>query len=292
VIFRVRGLTHRYPDADEASLHDLSVELPAGERVILLGPSGCGKSTLLHVLGLLWEEGQRAPGVISYFQGDEQLDYAELNRDRVRRNALRASDFGFVLQSCYLLPHFDGLNNIAMPLAIQGWSAAERDLWANAFIDVINHQSGQKELGSVARKMPRKMSVGEKQRLAVLRAIITNPRVVFADEPVSNLDLGNTAAILQILNAWQQGELQRQLAEKIRGLATQSPAIAHRLESWIRTGQQRTLILVSHSIDIAREHGDHFVLINQQHQIDAVFPRGEWDDRLGRVLEILHPKRG
>ncbi len=263
MIFSVREVTHWYKEG-EPVLRGLSRELPSGATVAILGPSGCGKSTLLNLLGLLSEQGV-SEGSITFHGGGRTVHYDGLTEDRAARNALRAAEFGYVLQSCYLLPHFTGLENIAMPLMIRGRSRADALEAAEHLLTAVEKITGSKTFRDAAAKKPRQMSGGEKQRVAVLRSIVGGPRVVFADEPSSNLDAGNTVAFLNLLTQWRQGEL----------------------DGRINAG--RTLFLVCHHRETAKTYGDWFGLIEPGVPGMLFFPKSDWDQHEDRLERVLNP---
>jgi ABC-type lipoprotein export system ATPase subunit len=226
-VFRVSGLTYHYrrprPDGRPAALIDVSVDLPHGVTAVL-GRSGSGKTTLLNVLGLLapCPAGHRQ---VVYAGDEEERDYSALShRDR---NDLRRRRFGFVLQSAYLLPHLSCLENVSVPLALGGVGRAERTKLANYLFERAD-PSG--ELFRLRHDRPREVSGGERQRVAVLRAIAHNPAIVFADEPCSSLDPFSARLILDLLRQWVDG-----------GIHHDQPA------------RRRALVLVSHTLGAAHE---------------------------------------
>jgi ABC-type lipoprotein export system ATPase subunit len=233
--FTLHEVTYTYPRAKEPALRDLSLVIPAGQTTAILGPSGSGKTTLLNLLGLLWE-GAPAAGHVVY-DGDRSAgprDYAVLSASA--RTELRLREFGFVLQSSYLLPHFTCSQNVAMPLAIQGRDLKEGRAAVERLLRLAD-PGGQ--LLEVRDRLAGEVSGGQKQRMAVLRAVIHNPAVIFADEPISNLDPANARQVLDLLQAWRDGRLHLDAPPR-----------------------QRTLVLVCHSLRTARR-ADHFVLLDR-----------------------------
>ncbi len=162
-----------------------SLRVRAGEVVALMGPSGSGKSTLLHCLaGIVRPDA----GVVRY----EGADLAGLT-DRAR-SALRRTDFGFVFQFGQLVPELTCLENVSLPLRLNGRRgrvAAERG----------RELLGELGLLEIAGKRPGEVSGGQGQRVAVARALVTGPRVVFADEPTGALDSLNGEQVMQLLTS-------------------------------------------------------------------------------------------
>ncbi|MFI5591999.1 ABC transporter ATP-binding protein [Amycolatopsis sp. NPDC051758] len=162
-----------------------NLRVRAGEIVALMGPSGAGKSTLLHCLaGIVRPDA----GTVRY-QG---ADLAALS-DR-GRSALRRTDFGFVFQFGQLVPELTCLENVALPMRLNGERsrpAAER----------AREMLAELDLTDVAAKRPGEVSGGQGQRVAVARALVTRPRVVFADEPTGALDSLSGEQVMQLLTA-------------------------------------------------------------------------------------------
>jgi putative ABC transport system ATP-binding protein len=166
-----------------AALAGASVEVRPGEVLALLGASGSGKSTLLHCLAgiLVPDSGQ------VLYRGQRLDDQA----DSVR-SALRRSDFGFVFQFGSLVPELTALENVALPLRLAGRRRKDADEQARSWLERL-------EVGEVATKLPGEVSGGQGQRVAVARALVAGPRVVFADEPTGALDSLNGELVMDLL---------------------------------------------------------------------------------------------
>src|SRR5688572_27782950 len=165
------------------ALDGVSVSIRPGEIVAVMGPSGSGKSTLLHCLA----------GIVRPDSGQVRYDGRELTTmpDR-ERSALRRGQFGFVFQFGQLVPELTCLENVALPLRmerVRGRAAAHR---ATEWLERL-------EVTDVAGKRPGEVSGGQGQRVAVARALVTNPRVIFADEPTGALDSLNGERVMRLL---------------------------------------------------------------------------------------------
>jgi lipoprotein-releasing system ATP-binding protein len=167
-------------------LRDVSFAINAGEMVAITGPSGAGKSTLLHLLGGL----ERADA------GEINLDQFDIMKASANRLATyRQRDAGFVFQFHNLLPDLSALENVAMPLLIARISKSEAMRRAALMLEKIN-------LGERAAHSLGQLSGGEQQRIAVARALVTEPRIVLADEPTGNLDAQTGADLSALLKAY------------------------------------------------------------------------------------------
>ena len=156
-------------------LKGISLEINPGELVAIVGSSGAGKSTLLHILGTLDKPDK----------GSVKVDNTNLVSLKSKQlSAFRNQKIGFIFQFHYLLPEFTALENICIPALIKGTSKKEAENKAMELLDLlrIRERSGHK---------PAALSGGEQQRVAVARALINHPAVVFADEPSGNLDSKN-----------------------------------------------------------------------------------------------------
>jgi putative ABC transport system ATP-binding protein len=167
------------------ALDSASVEVHAGEVLALMGPSGSGKSTLLHCLaGILHPDAGR----VTY----AGRDLTALHDDE--RSALRRSEFGFVFQFGQLVPELTCLENVALPLRLGGAPRRAALSSARAWLERL-------EVSDVADKRPGQASGGQGQRVAVARALVTRPKVVFADEPTGALDSLNGERVMQLFVA-------------------------------------------------------------------------------------------
>lgn len=221
-LFLLERLSFSYRNGGDSSvvLEELSLNIMANHRLAILGRSGVGKSTLLYLLGLLWSDKGDRGGTIKYIQEDGvERDYQTLTT--VEEENLRRNEFGFALQSSYLLPNFNCEQNVAMPLIFSGRPVDEalgeaRKLLERA--DAVQSGAGGGRLIDRAQALPAEISGGQRQRVAVLRAIIHNPRVLFADEPFSSLDGLNRDILLHLLKQWQEGRLTADSDSKSRSL--------------------------------------------------------------------------
>jgi lipoprotein-releasing system ATP-binding protein len=163
-------------------LRGVNLEINKGEVVAIVGPSGCGKSTLLHILGTL-DKPDMGEIVIN------KTGLGELSGNKLA--AFRNKHIGFVFQFHHLLPEFTALENICIPGWLAGKGKKEVRDKAKHLLDM---------LGLIARmeNKPNQMSGGEQQRVAVARALINNPDIVFADEPTGNLDSANARELHQL----------------------------------------------------------------------------------------------
>lgn len=186
-ILRAGEVTKSYPlgSGTVHALRGVSLVVTAGEFVALMGPSGSGKSTLLHLLG----------GLDQPTSGEIELDGHVISRlDEDEATRLRRDRTGFVFQSFNLIPLLDVAENIGLPFTIAGGDPSRGEL-AERVRDVI-------ELVDLAGKehhRPDQLSQGEQQRVAVARALVTRPSILFADEPTGNLDYTTGNEILDAL---------------------------------------------------------------------------------------------
>jgi putative ABC transport system ATP-binding protein len=177
------NLTRRYGDGDSVveAVSGVSLEIPSGEFTAIMGPSGSGKSTLMHLLAGL---DQPTEGTVEIAgedittMGDKQL------------TLLRRKHIGFVFQAFNLVPTLNAEENITLPLSIAG-----RKL-DRAFVDSVIERVGLDDRRS---HRPAEMSGGQQQRVAVARALVSEPTVLFADEPTGNLDSHSSAEVIGLL---------------------------------------------------------------------------------------------
>lgn len=179
----VVDVTKRYPGQERDAVSSVSFVAAAGEFVALMGPSGCGKSTLLHLCGAM-----DRPDRGQIWLGD--LDLGALSDDAL--TLVRRRRLGFVFQFFNLLPTLTLAENIALPLLLDGQRPSDADRKARALGDRVG-------LASRLHAYPAEVSGGEMQRAAIARAVIHEPAVLIADEPTGNLDSGNGARVLELL---------------------------------------------------------------------------------------------
>jgi putative ABC transport system ATP-binding protein len=177
---------YRTGQVDVPALRGVNVEIMAGEFVSIMGPSGCGKSTMLHVIG----------GLAQATRGRVLLDGNDIGAmSDGERTMLRRHKVGFVFQRFNLLPTLDAYHNIALAQHICG----------NGFdphrFEVVTQMLGLTER---LHHRPAQLSGGEQQRVALARAIITEPKIVLADEPTGNLDTKTSESVLELLRRLNQ----------------------------------------------------------------------------------------
>jgi putative ABC transport system ATP-binding protein len=182
---RVLNLTKTYGTGEALvrALDDISLDLVAGEFTAVMGPSGSGKSTLMHCCAAL----DRADSG-SVLIGDEDLSTMK-DKELTR---LRRDQIGFVFQSFNLVPTLTAGENILLPLAIAG--RKPDTAWHDSVVDTVN-------LRDRLHHKPSELSGGQQQRVAVARALVSRPRIVFADEPTGNLDSASGAEVLELLRS-------------------------------------------------------------------------------------------
>lgn len=168
-------------DQEVHALDEINIEVYQGELVMLLGPSGSGKTTLLHTLS-----GLDAPDRGEVFVDDVSI--YKLNDNKLSH--LRSRSFGFIFQSFNLLPNLTALENVQIPLRITGQpNPVERSM------EILTRVG----LGDRAQHRPGQLSGGEQQRVTVARALVSKPKIVFADEPTGNLDSVTSMEIMNLL---------------------------------------------------------------------------------------------
>ncbi|HEY9371134.1 ABC transporter ATP-binding protein [Streptomyces sp.] len=165
------------------ALAGAAMSIRAGEVVAVMGPSGSGKSTLLHCLA----------GIVRPDAGTIMYDGRELTAlSDTARSALRRTDFGFVFQFGQLVPELTCVENVALPLRLNGERRRKAEARAAEWLARL-------EVEDTAGKRPGEISGGQGQRVAVARALVTAPRVIFADEPTGALDSLNGERVMRLL---------------------------------------------------------------------------------------------
>jgi lipoprotein-releasing system ATP-binding protein len=219
ILLQAAGLTKSFwlGDKEIPVLKGIDMEIREGETLAILGASGVGKTTLLHILGAL----DRPSGGRVVYLGADQFSRSDKDLARFRNR-----EIGFVFQFHYLLSDLSALENTLLPARIGGMPRREAEPKARELL---------RELGLADRMdhRPGKLSGGEQQRVAVARAVIMDPRVVFADEPTGNLDMQNARAVEELLMRLRD----------TRGIAvvtvTHNPAFAARMDRQVHMSDGR-----------------------------------------------------
>ncbi|MGH7738768.1 MAG: ABC transporter ATP-binding protein [bacterium] len=225
-LVEIQNLSKTYGTQAEgvSALQKVSFKIAPGEFTALMGPSGCGKSTLLQLVG-----GLEAPteGRI-FFEGRDLAALSDLERSLLRRSSL-----GFIFQFFNLLPTFNALENVELPLLLAGEKRKKARVRAESLLEKVG-------LTSRAHHRPGELSGGEQQRVAVARALVHAPKLLLADEPTGNLDSVNGQLVLQLL---------RQVA----------------------AGEQCAVLMVTHSREAA-DLGDTLILLKDG-RVTGLYPR-------------------
>jgi putative ABC transport system ATP-binding protein len=180
----LQGLGLHKAFGPDQALAGAGLELASGEIVAVMGPSGSGKSTLLHCLS----------GIIRPDEGQVLFRGRALSAmSDAERSALRRTEFGFVFQFGQLVPELTCLENVALPLRLGGMKRRPAERLARTWLDRL-------EVGDVAGNPPGRVSGGQGQRVAMARALITEPSVIFADEPTGALDSLSGELLMRLLS--------------------------------------------------------------------------------------------
>ena len=174
---------YRTSDVETTALNSVNLEIDRGEFVAIMGPSGCGKSTLLNVLGML-----DSPDSGSYVFLDSEIS----KRTERELAAVRKQHIGFIFQSFNLIDELTVAENVALPLLYHKTPAAERDQAVREVLERV-------KIAHRADHRPQQLSGGQQQRVAVARAVVTQPKLILADEPTGNLDTTNGEEVLNLL---------------------------------------------------------------------------------------------
>ena len=184
-IIEVKNLRKEYPVLDETvvALERINLTIPQGQICCIYGESGSGKSTLLNQLA----------GMEKPTKGGVRIGGVPISRLNERQLAeFRQTHLGFVFQSYNLLPNLTAVENVAMPLMFRGVPKEQRERAARGVLKRVG-------LGHRLSHYPRQMSGGQQQRVAIARAVVSNPKLILADEPTGNLDSKNGKEVMALL---------------------------------------------------------------------------------------------
>jgi putative ABC transport system ATP-binding protein len=205
---------YRAEDVETAALDDLSLEVRAGEFLAVMGPSGCGKSTLLNILGLI-----DSPTSGQYwFMGKDIARCSEEELTLRRREGI-----GFVFQNFNLIDDLNVAENVEIGLIYRRVPAAERRRRVLAALERV-------DLSHRARHLPKQLSGGQQQRVAVARALVSDPKVILADEPTGNLDTANGDAVMQMLAGVTKGGTTIIMVTHSEAHASRADRVVHMLD--------------------------------------------------------------
>jgi putative ABC transport system ATP-binding protein len=179
---------YRTTDLETTALNDVNIEIGKGEFVAVMGPSGCGKSTLLNIVGLI-----DSPTSGHYLlDGEDVARYGEDQLTDVRMHSV-----GFIFQSFNLIDDLTVEENVELPLIYQNMARAARRSRVREVLELV-------DLKPRARHKPTQLSGGQQQRVAVARAVVTDPKLIVADEPTGNLDTRNGEDVMDMLATLNQ----------------------------------------------------------------------------------------
>lgn len=174
---------YRTEDVETTALNSVALEVKKGEFVSIMGPSGCGKSTLLNVIGLLDTPNSGE----YYFDGEPMASLKERQRAAVRKE-----NIGFIFQSFNLIDELTVYENVELPLVYLKTPKGERKKRVEDILDKMG-------IAHRASHYPQQLSGGQQQRVAVARAVVTNPKLILADEPTGNLDSAHGNEVMELL---------------------------------------------------------------------------------------------
>lgn len=205
---------YRTSDIETSALSHINLEIKAGEFIAVMGPSGCGKSTLLNVMGML-----DSPDSGRYaFLGQDVAGFSETKLADIRKH-----NIGFIFQSFNLIDELTVAENVTLPLLYQAVTATEQRERVQEVLERIG-------IAHRADHRPQQLSGGQQQRVAVARAVITNPKLILADEPTGNLDTTNGEEVLDMLNQLNSDGTTIVMVTHDQGHATHATRIVHMLD--------------------------------------------------------------
>lgn len=214
----------RTESVQTTALNEVSLEISQGEFVAIMGPSGCGKSTLLNMIGLL---DNPTSGEL-WFMDQEVSRYSENDR-----TDLRNGNLGFVFQSFNLIDELTVFENVELPLLYAGVSTRER-------VKRVNEALERMQIAHRTEHYPQQLSGGQQQRVAIARAIVTNPRIILADEPTGNLDSTNGNEVMNLLKELNHDRATVVMVTHSEENAREAERIIRMMDGYILTESKNT----------------------------------------------------
>lgn len=173
----------RTEEVETSALNGISLQINQGDFLSIMGPSGCGKSTLLNIIGLL----DSASGGSYNLLGNEMIGLKEQGRANIRKE-----NIGFIFQNFNLIDELSVFDNIELPLIYNNVKTSERKQRVEAIAEKLG-------IAHRLKHFPQQLSGGQQQRVAVARALVTDPKIILADEPTGNLDSKNGNEVMELL---------------------------------------------------------------------------------------------
>lgn len=178
----------RTEEVETLALNNVTLKVEEGEFVAIMGPSGCGKSTLLNIIGMLDN-----PSEGNYYFNKKEVGGLKENQ----RTGMRKGNLGFVFQSFNLIDELTVFENVELPLIYLKMKKSERE---EKVMKVLERM----KIGHRKKHFPQQLSGGQQQRVAIARAVVSNPKLILADEPTGNLDSKNGIEVMNLLTDLNQ----------------------------------------------------------------------------------------
>ncbi|NOU59004.1 ABC transporter ATP-binding protein [Marinifilum caeruleilacunae] len=178
----------RTEEIETSALNNVNIHIKKGEFVAIMGPSGCGKSTLLNIIGLLDN-----PSNGNYIFNEINVS----EKSEKQRTKFRKGNIGFIFQSFNLIDELTVFENVELPLVYMGLPASQRKAKVKETLERMN-------IAHRAKHYPQQLSGGQQQRVAIARAVVTEPKLILADEPTGNLDSRNGSEVMELLKELNQ----------------------------------------------------------------------------------------